>query len=131
MPLSGNKGPPHTGPPNGGPTIHESLREAENRSLDFPATERAAYIRAMVNRAEELKTAGRSAEDIKAQLPEFYRDYPHLFDTIQQPDYDRNSLQTMLALMDRMGEGTMNHHQATVVVGKRLAQKYIRPDSQS
>ena len=128
MPASGNKGPP-SGPPNGGPTIHESLREAENRSLDFPATERAAYIRAMVNRAEELKTAGRSAEDIKVQLPEFYRDYPHLFETIQQPDYDRNSLQTMLALMDRMGEGTMNHHQATVVVGKRLAQKYIQPDS--
>jgi len=126
MPASGNRGPP-----DGGPTIHESLRDAENRSLDFPATERAAYIRAMVSRAEELKAAGRSVDDIKQQLPEFYRDYPHLFDTIQQPDYDRSSLQTMLALMDRMGAGTMNHHQATVVVGQRLAKKYIQPDSRS
>jgi len=128
MPASGGSQGGPRGPPQGGPTIHESLREAETRSLDFPATERAAYIRAMVSRAEELKAAGRSVEEIKSQLPEFYRDYPHLFDTIQQPGYDRNSLQTMLALMDRMGEGTMNHHQATVVVGKRLAQKYIQPE---
>jgi hypothetical protein len=123
MPVSGNHGPP-----TGGPSIEDSLREAETRSLDFPATERAIYIRAMVTRTEELKTAGRSIEDIKAQLPEFSRDYPHLFETILSADYDRNNLQTMLALMERMGQGSMNHHQATVVVGKRLAQKYIRPE---
>ena len=123
MPVSGNRGPP-----TGGPSIEDSLREAETRSLDFPATERAIYIRAMVTRTEELKTAGRSIEDIKAQLPEFSRDYPHLFETILSADYDRNNLQTMLALMERMGQGSMNHHQATVVVGKRLAQKYIRPE---
>ena len=123
MPVSGNRGPP-----TGGPSIEDSLREAETRSLDFPATERAVYIRAMVTRTEELKTAGRSVDDIKAQLPEFSRDYPHLFETILSADYDRNNLQTMLALMERMGQGSMNHHQATVVVGKRLAQKYIRPE---
>lgn len=130
MPLSGNA-LPFSRPPTSGPSIEESLREAEGRDLDFPATERAAYIRAMVTRAEELKTAGRTVEEIRRQLPEFSRDYPHLFDTIQQPDYDRNSLQTMLALMDRMGQGSLNHHQATVVVGKRLAQKYIQPDTRS
>jgi hypothetical protein len=124
MSASGNRGPP-----TGGPSIEDSLREAETRSLDFPATERAIYIRAMVARTEEFKAAGKPLEYIKTQLPEFSRDYPHLFETVLQADYDRNSLQTMLALMDRMGQGSMNHHQATLVVGKRLAQKYIQPDT--
>ena len=127
MPLSGM---PFSQPPSEGPSIEESLRDAETRSLDFPATERALYIRAMVGRAQELKAAGRSLDDIRGQLPEFSRDYPHLFDTVTGPEFDPINLQTMLAMLDRMGQGSLNHHQATVIVGQRLAKKYIRPDVQ-
>lgn len=128
MPVSGNKRP---GPPDTGPSIEDSLRDAERRSLDFPATERALYIRAMVTRAQELKASGRNIDQIKEQLPEFSRDYPHLFETVTNPEaYDTPTLNTMLAMLDRMGQGGLNHHQATVIVGQRLAQKYIRPDGQ-
>ena len=126
MPVSGNRGPPR----DTGPSIEDSLREAESRSLDFPAAERAIYIRAMVKRTQELRAAGRSLDDIKALLPEFVRDYPHLFETVTGSEFDQNTLQTMLLMLDRMGEGQLNHHQATVIVGKRLAQKYIRPEEQ-
>ena len=133
MPLSGNeirvsqsRGPPR----DTGPSIEDSLRDAESRSLDFPATERAIYIRAMVTRCQEMRSNGRSVEDIRAQLPEFARDYPHLFDTVTGRDFDPINLQTMLVMLERMGEGSLNHHQATVIVGQRLAQKYIRPDGQ-
>ena len=126
MPVSGNRGPPR----DTGPSIEDSLREAESRSLDFPAAERAIYIRAMVKRTQELRAAGRSIDDIKALLPEFVRDYPHLFETVTGSEFDQNTLQTMLLMLDRMGEGQLNHHQATVIVGKRLAQKYIRPEEQ-
>ena len=126
MPVSGNRGPPR----DTGPSIEDSLREAESRSLDFPAAERAIYIRAMVKRTQELRAAGRSLDDIKALLPEFVRDYPHLFETVTGPEFDQNTLQTMLLMLDRMGEGQLNHHQATVIVGKRLAQKYIQPEEQ-
>lgn len=126
MPVSGNRGPPR----DTGPSIEDSLREAEGRSLDFPAAERAIYIRAMVKRTQELRAAGRSLDDIKALLPEFVRDYPHLFETVTGSEFDQNTLQTMLLMLDRMGEGQLNHHQATVIVGKRLAQKYIQPDEQ-
>lgn len=126
MPVSGNRGPPR----DTGPSIEDSLREAERRSLDFPAAERAIYIRAMVKRTQELRAAGRSLDDIKALLPEFVRDYPHLFETVTGSEFDQNTLQTMLLMLDRMGEGQLNHHQATVIVGKRLAQKYIRPEEQ-
>ena len=127
MPLSGM---PFSQPPSDGPSIEESLRDAETRSLDFPAAERAIYIRAMVSRTLELKASGRTLDYIRTQLPEFTRDYPHLFDTVTGPDFDPATLQTMLAMLDRMGQGSLNHHQATVIVGQRLAQKYIRPDGQ-
>lgn len=125
MPISGNRPPVDTGP-----TIQESIRDAESRPLDFPAKERAIYIRAMVERARDFLDAGRSIEDIKTLLPEFARDYPHLFETVTGPDFDPSTLQTMLVMLDRMGGGSLNHHQASVIVGKRLAQKYIRPDGQ-
>ena len=126
MPISGNRGPI-----DNGPTIQESIRDAQSRPLDFPAKERALYIRAMIERTRDFLAAGRSVEDIKTLLPEFARDYPHLFETATGPDFDPSTLQTMLAMLDRMGDGSLNHHQASVIVGKRLAQKYIRPDGQS
>ena len=122
MPISGNV-------PTG-PSIEDSIRDAQARSLDFPATERASYIRAMVKRTQELQAAGRSLDEIKTLLPEFVRDYPHLYETIVGSAFDPNTLQTMLAMLDKMGNGQLNHHQATVIVGQRLAQKYIQPDEQ-
>jgi hypothetical protein len=121
MPASGNEAHPFSRPPSGnGPSIEDSLRSAESRSLDFPAAERAVYIRAMVKLSQELKAAGRTVEEIKERVPEFARDYPNLFETVTQPgQYDPTNLQTMLAMLDRMGQGSLNHHQATVIVGKR------------
>jgi hypothetical protein len=82
----------------------------------------------MVHRAQELREQGLPSDEIKEKLPEFARDYPHLFDSAITPDFDQGTLQTMLAMLERMGQGTLNHHQATVIVGKKLAQKYIKPD---
>jgi len=125
MPLSGNRSGP---PPDTGPSIEEAIAEARERPLDFPAKERAAYVRAMVKRVKELQATGRTAYEIEQQLPEFKRDHPYLFEMITDNDsYDVASLNTMLAMLDRMGDGGLNHHQATVIVGQRLASKYIQP----
>ena len=91
MPISGNEPPPRRrGPPKDtGPSIEEAIQQAETRSLDFPATERATYVRAMVKRVHELKAAGRSIHQITEQLPEFKRDHPYLFEMItEHDDYD-------------------------------------------
>jgi hypothetical protein len=132
MPASGNQPPRRRGPPQDtGPTFQESLVDAQNRRLDFPATERATYVRAMVKRTLDYKAEGRSLDDIKVLLPEFVRDYPHLFEMVTQSEgYDSASLQTMLAMLDRMGQGSLNQHQATVIVGERLAKKYIKKEDQ-
>lgn len=125
MPVSGNRPGP---PADTGPSIEEAIAEARERPLDFPAKERAAYVRAMVKRVKELQASGRTAYEIEQQLPEFKRDHPYLFEMITDNDsYDVASLNTMLAMLDRMGDGGLNHHQATVIVGQRLASKYIQP----
>lgn len=116
------------GPPeDSGPGLEDSLREAEGRSLDFPAAERAAYVRAMVTRVTDLKAQGRSTDAIREQLPEFARDYQHLFEMVTASEgYDSTHLNMMLTMLDRMGQGSLTHHQATVIVGDRTAKKFVR-----
>ena len=130
MPLSGAELPKTNarGPPKDtGPSIEEAISEAQTRQLDFPATERAIYVKAMVKRVQELKTAGRTVLEIKELLPEFNRDFPYLFEMVtENEDFDQASLNTMMTMLERMGSGSVNHHQATVIVGQRLAAKYIK-----
>ena len=130
MQPSGNT--PKKGPPlPTGQSIQEAIAEARARDLDFPARERATYVRHMVGRVKELKAAGRSIGEIEEQLPEFKRDHPYLFEMVtEHDDYDEASLQTMLAMLERMGEGSLNHHQATVIVGQRLAGRYFKPNGE-
>lgn len=120
------------GPPQDtGPSLEDSLRDAEGRSLDFPAAERATYVRAMVARVADLKRQGRTVEEIREQLPEFARDYQHLFEMVTASEgYDASHLNMMLAMLDRMGQGSLTHHQATVIVGDRTMKKFVRPSGE-
>jgi hypothetical protein len=109
-------------------TVIAASKEAEKRPLDFPAAERAKYARSMVKRVQEFQKAGRPVEQIKEILPEFVRDYPQLFSMLTQPEgYDKASLESMLTLLDRIGGGSMNHHQASVIVGHQLIEKFVKP----
>jgi hypothetical protein len=47
---------------------------------------------------------------------------------VTQPGgYNKQSLKTMLVMLDRMGSGELSQHQASVIVGQRLADTYIKP----
>lgn len=108
--------------------MREAVAEAESRPLAFPAKERAAYVRARIVQIEELKREGKTAEQIRSQVPEFARDYAELFKAVCAPEgYDKQSLSVMLAMLDRMGEGNMTQHQASVIVGKKLLDKIVKP----
>lgn len=109
-------------------TVIAASKEAEKRALDFPAVERLKYARDMVNRVQELQKAGRPVEQIKEILPEFARDYPQLFLMLTQPEgYDKASLESMLKLLDRIGSGAIKHHQASVIIGQELLNKFVKP----
>jgi hypothetical protein len=92
------------------------------------AKARAIYVKAHVERVKAMKEAGKSAEEIKAEVSRFAEDYPALFKMLMSSEtFNEASLKTMLALLERMGTGEMSQHQASVVVGQRLHDVYIKP----
>lgn len=136
MPLSGNAAfeqmQPQirragSAPVDTGPSFDQSVADAENRPLDFPATERASYVRAMVARVREMQRAGRTLPQIQELLPEFVRDYPQLFKMLtENPNTDMSTLNVMLNMLERMGQGVITPHQASVAVGQKLLDKFSR-----
>ena len=100
-------------------------REAESRPLEYDPNERAKYIRDNLTLINRYITAGLSKNDIKDRLPMFAKEYPHLFDKITEPGADLSMLGGMLHMLNKMGSGKINQHQASVIVGKALSHKYV------
>ena len=40
---------------------------------------------------------------------------------------DLAPIQSMLAMLDKMGEGAISQHQASVIIGKKLVDRYVTP----
>jgi len=92
------------------------------------AKARATYVKAQVEKVKAMKGAGKTTEEIKAEVSRFAEDYPALFKMLMSSEtFNEASLKTMLALLERMGTGEMTQHQASVVVGQRLHDVYIKP----
>jgi hypothetical protein len=109
----------------------ERMAEAATRPLDFQPKERAQYVRDSLTMIEKYQSEGMTTEQIKDKVPTFVRDYKNLFEMVTQPGgYNKQSLKTMLAMLDRMGTGELTQHQASVIVGQRLADTYIKPNLQ-
>ena len=107
----------------------EAMQEAASRPLDFEPKARAIYVRDMVKKVEDYTAQGKTAEEIQTLMPDFVRGYKNLVEMLTKPGgYSKQSLKTMLAMLDRMGAGELTQHQASVIIGKRLADTYIKPD---
>jgi hypothetical protein len=112
--------------------IRESMAEAERAPLAFLPKERAAYVRAMVDEVSKLKESGLSVKEITEKVPDFARDYKNLFEAVTSEEgYSKQNLKTMLAMLDRMGDGQLSQHQASVIIGKKLADQYVTPTVQN
>ena len=117
MPLSGNQ------------LDRESIEEASRRAaaapLTFNAGERATYVKSMVSLVVNLKNQGVPIDEIKSKVPEFAEQYQNLFEMITGPDgFDKRNLEIMLSMLGHMHKGNLTQHDASVIVGKRLFEKY-------
>ncbi|NBO59414.1 MAG: hypothetical protein EBU82_00420 [Flavobacteriia bacterium] len=109
----------------------ERMAEAASRPLDFEPKARAQFVRDCIDLIEKYQKEGLTTDEIKDKVPTFVRDYKNLFEMVTQPGgYNKQSLKTMLAMLDRMGTGELTQHQASVIVGQRLADTYIKPNLQ-
>ena len=122
MPLSGQKFRP-------GPVERESVKDAMARASSethaFNAKERVDYINTMVDCIKRYKRENKTLHEIKELLPEFVEQYKSLFETLTNPaGYDESNLTTMLNMLKHMDNGNLSQHGASVIVGKRLYEKY-------
>lgn len=111
-------------------TIEEATAEAEARPLDYDPATRARYIRSMMVDIPAWKREGDSEEVIRARVPEFVERYPELFKKMIE-NSDLTPIHSMLAMLDQMGNGNLNQHQASIIVGKNLMDRYITPQLNS
>ena len=91
------------------------------------AAARAKYIRETVEKIKELRANGSTHDTIQEATGTFSAQYPGLFKMMLSDSYNDASLRTMITLLERMGTGNMSQHQASVVVGQRLHDIYIKP----
>ena len=107
-------------------SIDEATTEAEARSLEYDPNLRARYIREMLRDIALWMAEGLPEDTIRQKVPDFIEKYPELFKKIINKQ-DLSPVQSMLAMLDRMGEGNISQHQASVIIGKKLVDRYVTP----
>jgi hypothetical protein len=113
-------------PPLDRQSIEEATTEAEARSLEYDPNVRARYIREMLRDIAQWMAEGLPEDTIRQKVPDFIEKYPELFKKIINKQ-DLSPVQSMLAMLDRMGEGNISQHQASVIIGKKLVDRYVTP----
>jgi hypothetical protein len=107
-------------------TMEEATAEAEARQLEYDPAVRAQYIRSMIRDIPKWMAEGESEESIKQRVPDFVESYPELFKKLIQ-QRDMTPIHNMLTMLDKMAEGRLSQHQASVIVGKKLVDRYVTP----
>jgi hypothetical protein len=92
------------------------------------ANARTIYIKAQLATIRRLKEEGKSIDEIREEVARFAEDYPQLFKLVTRSEgFDESSLRTMLSMLEKMGTGELSQHQASVIIGQRLHDQYIKP----
>ena len=113
-------------PPAQRQSIAEATAEAEARPLEYDPATRASYIRTALRDIARWMADGESEEAIRERVPDFVEGYPELFKKIIQRQ-DLAPIQKMLTMLDRMAEGRLSQHQASIAVGKSLVDRFVTP----
>ena len=106
--------------------ITEAVGEALSRPLDYDPVKRAKFIRQMMREMPLAMREGLNESELREKFGEFSEHFPELFKKIVNKS-DLTPINTMLAMLDRVGDGSLSTHQASVVVGQRLADRYVLP----
>ena len=107
-------------------SVEDASREASERQLDFNPAERAKMIRAMLYDLVPLVRQGKLEDELKSSFPIYAERYPELFKKIVAKQ-DLTPLNTMLSMLDKMASGNISQHEASIIVGQRLVDRFVKP----
>jgi hemerythrin-like domain-containing protein len=103
-----------------------SIKEAAERQLEYDPKVRANYIRTMVKDITQMMAEGETEESIRNRVPDFVEQYPELFKKMIKKE-DITIMYDMLRLLDKMGEGKLSQHTASVAIGQSLVERFVTP----
>lgn len=107
-------------------SVEEAVQEAEAKPLAFDPAVRATYIRSMLSEIPPLVNRGVPVEDLRRTYSSFAESYPKFFDKIVKKE-DLSPIHTMLISLDRMGTGSLTQHTASILVGQKLVDRFVKP----
>jgi hypothetical protein len=107
--------------------ILAASEEAAKQPTMFNPRERINYIRQRVKEIRALRALNKNDIEIKEVLGTFVTDYPTLFQKAVEPNFNEYELNLMLGVMDKMATTGMSQHQASVIIGQRLVDTYVKP----
>ena len=109
-------------------SIEEATREAESKPLGFAPGARATYVRDMMKEITSQVAQGKGGDEIKTNKVHaaFAAAYPELFKKVLEKQ-DLSHLDVMLNALDKMETGSLSQHQASILVGQRLVDKFVKP----
>ena len=113
-------------PPTQRQSIEDATAEAEARPIEYDPAARAQFIRSMLQDIALWMSQGESEQEIRTRIPDFVEAYPELFKKMIQRQ-DLSPIQSMLTMLDRMAEGRISQHQASIAIGKKLVDQYVTP----
>ena len=91
------------------------------------AKDRAIFLRDNIQLVKRLKNEGKTFDEMKDAASDFANNFPHLFIMLtSNEEYDEQTLQLMLKMIDNMAQSKVNQHDASVNVGTHLMKNYVK-----
>ncbi len=105
-------------------TVKEAIAESEARGLDFDPSARIEAVNKLMSEVPRLKESGLTLNQVKKELGELAEQYPELLKKIYEGE-DLKQLELMMKMMEHMERRELTPHQASVIIGRQLANEYI------
>jgi hypothetical protein len=115
-------------PPVERKSAQEAMAESASRTLDFDPKERTEFLKTSFTKVMEMQREGASISELREAVPVLVERFPELFKKITTPGADLSPLHQMMAMLQKIGDGNITHHTASIKIGAELAEKYI-PDN--
>jgi len=113
-------------------SVKNLSEKAANEPTRFNATQRSAFVKDHIEKITNMVKAKHSVDDIKSVFPEFCEQYPNILEMITRPGgYDQRSLDMMVKMLEKMGQGLKSQHEASIQVGQHLLNAYVKPQLDS
>jgi|UniRef100_A0A6C0DHZ1 hypothetical protein len=113
-------------------SVKNLSEKAQNEPTRFNATERSAFVKDHIEKISKMLKDRHSMDDVKSVFPEFCEQYPNILEMISRPGgYDQRSLDLMIRMLEKMGEGRASQHEASIQVGQHLLNAYVKPQLDS